>query len=118
MLSKCICTTLFIKLYNSGLLFWIMDYISHLVVAQYLVVPYVRHMYILLPLVKPYVRNVFVLLPLVIPHIRHAHLGLHIEASLKGGTTYIWSFGCGFVCATTIGCAGFKLPFGIIIVLK
>ena len=58
------------------------------------------------------------LLPLVMLHIRHACLGQHIAVSLKGRTTHIRSFGCGFACATTMGCAGFKLLFGIIIVLK
>ena len=58
------------------------------------------------------------LLPLVRPHIRHAGLGLHITVSLKGRTTRIWSFGCGFACATAMECAGFRLLFGIIIALK
>ena len=69
------------------------------------------------PLVRPYVKYIYVLLPLVILHVRHAHLGIHIVVSLKGRITHIWSFGCGFVCALTMGCAGFKLPFGTIIVL-
>ena len=56
-------------------------------------------------------------LPLVMPHIRHAHLGLYIGLSLKGRTSYIWSFGCGFVCATAMGCSEFKLSFGTTIVL-
>ena len=59
---------------------------------------------------------VYVLLPLVRPHVRHARLGLHIAVSLKGRTTRIWSFGCGFACATAMGCAGFRLSFGTIIV--
>ena len=33
-------------------------------------------------------------------------------------TIRIWSFGCGFACATTMGCAGFRLPLSMIIVLK
>ena len=36
-------------------------------------------------------------------------LCLHIAVSLKGRTTRIWSFGCGFDCATAMGCAGFRL---------
>ena len=71
----------------------------------------------LMPLVRLYVRHVYVLLPLLIPHVRHAHFGLHIGVRLEGRTTCIWSFGCGFACATTIGCAGFDLSFGIIIIL-
>ena len=47
----------------------------------------------------------------------HWHLSLHIVVSLKGRITCIWSFGCGFACATAMGCAGFRLLFGIIIVL-
>ena len=86
--------------------------VSRSVVVQYFVMPHVRHM----PLVRLYIRHVCVLLPFVRPHVRYAHLGLHIAASLKGGTTRIWSFGCGFACATAIGCAGFRLLFGIIIV--
>ena len=78
-------------------------YISRLVVVWYLL--------------KPHVRHVYVLLPLVMPHVRHAHLGLYIEVSLKGRTTNIWSFGCGFPCDTAMGCAGFRLLFDIIIVL-
>ena len=65
----------------------------------------------------PHVRHVCVLLPLVRPHIRHVHLGLHIAVSLKVRTTHIWSFGCYFACATAMGCAGFKLLFGTVIVL-
>ena len=57
------------------------------------------------------------LLPIVMPHIRHAHLGLHIAVSLKGRKTHIWSFGCGFACTSTMECAGFRLSFGMIIVL-
>ena len=64
-----------------------------------------------------HVKHVCVLLPFVMPHVRHAHLGLHIAVNLKGKTTYIWYFGCSFACATTIGFAGYKLSFGIIIVL-
>ena len=63
--------------------------------------PHVRHVYVLLPLVRPNVRHLYVLLPLVMPYIRHAHLDLYITVSLKGRTTRIWSFGCGFACATT-----------------
>ena len=68
------------------------------------------------PLVRPHVRHVCVLLPLVRPHIRHARLGLHIVVSLKGRTTRIWFFGCGFTCATAMGYAGFILSFSTIIV--
>ena len=71
----------------------------------------------LLPLVRPHVRHVYVLLPLVMPNVRLAHLGLHIGVRLEDGTTCIWSFGCGLTCATTMGCAGLRLSFGIIIVL-
>ena len=35
--------------------------------------------------------------------------------SPKGKKTRIWSLGCSFDCVTTMGCAGFKLLFGIII---
>ena len=68
--------------------------------------PHVRHVYVLQPLARPYVRHVCVLMPLVRPHVRHARLGLHIAVSLKGRTARIWSFGCGFVCTTEMGCAG------------
>ena len=44
--------------------------------------------------------------------------GPHIVVSLKGRTTYIWSFGCGFAYDTAMGCAGFRLSFSIIILLK
>ena len=91
--------------------------ISHLVAVLYLVMPHVRHVYVLQPLVMPYVRHVYVLLPLVRPHIRHVRLGLHKAVGLKGRTTRIWSFSCGFACATAMGYAGFRLLFGIIIVL-
>ena len=64
-------------------------YISRLVVVQYLVMPHVRYVYMLLLL--------------IILCISHAHLGLHIGVSLKGRTTLIWSFGCGFASTTTIG---------------
>ena len=60
-------------------------------------------------LVMPHVRHVYVLQPLVRPHIRHAHLGLHIAVSLKGRTTRICSFGCGFAYTTAMACAGFRL---------
>ena len=46
----------------------------------------------------------------------HAHLGLHIAVSLKGRTTRILSLDCGFACAIAMGCAGFRLSFGTIIV--
>ena len=78
-------------------------YISCLVVVQSLVMPHVRY--------------VCVLLPLVIYNIRHTHLGLHIWVSLKGRATCIWSFGYDFACAITMRYAGFKLSFGIIIIL-
>ena len=78
-------------------------FVSRSVVVRYLVIPHVRHVY--------------VLLPLVMPHVRHVHLGLHIVVILRGRTTRIWSFGCGFVCATAVGCAGFRLLFGTIIIL-
>ena len=77
--------------------------VSRLVVVRYLVMPHVRHVCVLLPLVRL--------------HIRHTHLGLHIAVSFKGRTTCISSFGCGFTCATAMGCAGFRLLFGTIIVL-
>ena len=88
--------------------------VSRLVVVQYLVKPHVRHVYVPQPLVKPHVRHMCVLLPLVRPHVRHAHLGLHIAVSLKIKTACIWSFECGFACATVMGCAGFRLLFGTI----
>ena len=78
--------------------------------------PHVRHVYVLQPLVRPHVRHVCVLQPFVRPHIMHARLGLHIAVSLKGRTTRIWPFGCGFACATAMGYAGFRLLFGTIIV--
>ena len=62
-----------------------------------------------LPLIRPYVRHVCMLLPFMMLYIRHAHLGLHTAVSLKGRTTHIWSFGYGFVCATRMGCGGFRL---------
>ena len=70
-------------------------YVSYLVVAQYLVMPHVRYVCVLLPLVRP--------------HVRHVRLGLYIAVSLKGKKTHIWSFGCGFACASEMGCSGFKL---------
>ena len=79
--------------------------------------PYVRHVYVLQPLIRPHVRHVCMLLPLVRPHVRHARLGLHIVVSFKGRTTRIWSFGCGFACATAMGCARFRLFFGTVIAL-
>ena len=78
--------------------------------------PHVRHVYVLQPLVRPHVRHVCVLQPLVRPHVMHARLGLHIAVTLKSRTTSIWSFGCGFTCATAMGCAGFRLSFGTITV--
>ena len=65
----------------------------------------------------PYVMQVCMLLPLIILHLKHVHLGLQKAVSLKGRTTHICSFGCGFACATKMGCAGSELSFGIIIVL-
>ena len=91
-------------------------YVSRSVVVRHLIMLYVSHVYVLLHFARPYIRHVRVLLPLVRPHIRHAHLGPHIMVSLKGRTTCIWSFGCGFACATAMGCAGFRLLFGTIIV--
>ena len=75
------------------------------------------HLVVTWPPVMPHVGNMYMLQPFMIPHVRHAHLGLVIAVSLKGRTTCIWSFGCGFACATTMGCAGFKLKFGMITVL-
>ena len=69
------------------------------------------------PLVMPHIRYICVLKPLVMPHVKHMHLGLYIVISPKGRTTCIWSFHCVFAYATTMGYAGFKLSFGIIIVL-
>ena len=71
----------------------------------------------LLPLVRPHVRHLYVFLPPTMPYIRHLCLGLHIAVSLKGRLTRIWSFDCGFACATTMGCTGFRLSFGTIILL-
>ena len=68
-------------------------------------------------LVRLYVRHVCMLLPLAMPYIRHAHLGLYIGISLKGRTTHIWYFSCSFACATTMGCAKFRLSFGTTILL-
>ena len=76
---------------------------------------YISHSVVFLYLVRPHVRHVYVLLPFVRPHVRHTSLGLYIVVSLKGRTTRIWSFGCGFTCATTMGCAGFRLLFGTIL---
>ena len=84
----------------------------------YFLMPHVRHVYVLQPLVRPHVRHVYVLLPLVRPHVRHVCLGLHIVVSLKGRTTHIWSLGCGFTYATTMGCAGFRLLLDTITVLS
>ena len=74
-------------------------------------------MCMLLPLVRPHIRHVHVLLPLVMPYIRNESLGLHIAVSMKGRTTRIWSCGYGFTFITAMGCAGFRLLFGTIIVL-
>ena len=79
-------------------------YASRSVVARYLVMPHIRH--------------VCVLLPFVMPHTKNEGSGLYIAVSLKSRTTRIWPFGCSFACATTMGCARLKLPFGIIIILK
>ena len=91
--------------------------VSPSVIVQYLVMPHVRHVYMLLPLIRPHIRHVCMLLPCIRPYVRHAHLGLHIAVSLKGRKTRIWSFGCGFDCATAMGSAGFRLLFSTIIVL-
>ena len=91
--------------------------VSCLVVVRYLVMPHVRLVYVIQPLVRPHVRHVYVLLPLVKPHVRHARLGIHIAVSLKGRTSRISYFGCGFACATALGCAGFRLLFSTVIVL-
>ena len=77
--------------------------VSHSVVVRYLVRPHVRHVCVLLLLARP--------------HMRHARWGLYIAVSLKSRTTRIWSFGCGFACATAMGCAGFRLLLGTTIVL-
>ena len=72
----------------------------------------------LLHIVRPHVKHLCVILPLVMPHVKHAHLSLHIEVSLKVRITCTWSFGCGFACATTMGCAGFSQSFCTIILLQ
>ena len=77
--------------------------------VRYFIMPHVRHVYVLQPLVRPHIRHVCVLQPLVRPHVMHAHLSLYIAVSLKGRTTHIWSFGCGFTCATAMGCAGLTI---------
>ena len=69
------------------------------------------------PIPQSTIKHVYVLKPLVRPHVRHARLGLYIAVSLKVTTTRIWSFGCGFACAIAMGCAGFRLLFGLIIAL-
>ena len=79
---------------------------------------YINRLVVARPLVMPNVRHVCVLPPLVMPHVRHVHLGLYIVVSLKGRADCIWLFGCYFACTTTMGYAGFKLSFGIIIVLQ
>ena len=90
--------------------------VSHLVVVRYLVTPHIRHLYMLQPLIRPHVMHVCLLLLLVRLYVRHARLGLHI-ASLKVRTTHIWSFTCGFACATAMGYARFRILFGTVIVL-
>ena len=90
--------------------------VSHSVAVRYLVMPYVKYVNMLQHFVRSHVRHVCVLLPLVRPHVRHVCLGLHIAVSLKGRTTYIWFFGCGFACAIAMGYAGFRLLFGTVIV--
>ena len=92
-------------------------YVSRLVPVWYLVMPPVRHVYVLVHFVRRHVTHVCMLLSLIRPHIRHAHLGLHITVSSKGKITCIWSFGCSFACATIMGCAGFRLSFGTVILL-
>ena len=57
------------------------------------------------------------LLPLTMLNIRRGHLSLYIWVSLKGKATCIWSFGCDFTCAITMGCARFRLSFGMISIL-
>ena len=79
-------------------------YVSYLVVVRCLVMPHIWHVYVLLPLVRP--------------HVKHAHLGLHIAVSSKDRTTCIWSSGLSFACATAMGCTGFRLSFGIMIVVE
>ena len=59
------------------------DYVSCLVVVQYLVMPHISHVYMLLPLARLHVKHLYVLLPLIMPHVRHTHLGPHIAASLR-----------------------------------
>ena len=93
-------------------------YVSHSIVMQYLLMPHARHVYVLLPLVRHHVRHVCVLLPLVMPHVRYVRLGLHMAVSLKGRTTCIWFFGCGFACETAMGCAGFRLSLGTIFLFQ
>ena len=83
----------------------------------YLVMPYVKHACVLLALARPHIRHLYVLLTLVMPQVRNARLSLHIALILKDRTTRIWSFGCSFICATTMGCTGFRLSFGIIVLL-
>ena len=48
------------------------------------------------------------LLPLIMPYVKHVHLGLHIGVRLKGRTSHIWSFSCGFAYDTTMEYAGLK----------
>ena len=91
--------------------------VSCSVIVRYLVMPHVRHVYVLLLLIRPHIKHVYILLPLVRPHLKHARLGLYIAVSSKGRTTRIWSFGYGFACTTAMGCAGFRLLLGTIIVL-
>ena len=93
-------------------------FISCLVVVWYLIMPHLRHVNVLMTLLRRLVRHVCMLLLFVRPHLRQACLGLHIAISLKDRTTRILSFGCGFAYVTAMGCAGFRLLFGINIVLK
>ena len=66
----------------------------------------------------PHERHMCMLLPIVMPYIKHAHLGSHKRVRLEGRTTPIWSFRCDFAYSITMGCAGFRLSFGIIIFLQ
>ena len=89
-------------------------YFSCLLVARYHVMPHLRYVCVLLPLVRPHVRHLYVLLASCHASCKACtHLGLHIAAILKGRKTHILSFDCGFACATAMGCAGFRLLFGI-----
>ena len=68
--------------------------------------PHVKHVCILLPLVRPHVSYVYVLLPLIISHVRHTYLGIYVGARMESRTTLVWSFGCGFACATIMDVLG------------